>query len=83
MKDLLRPGAPLKIHWKENHGFYAENHVVVECSGVEDALAIVNEGVRNRRVGSHNLNSESSRSHRYSFIINNVLVLFYLIVFIV
>lgn len=39
--------------------------MVVECSGADDAIAVVNEGVKNRKVGSHNLNSESSRSHRY------------------
>jgi hypothetical protein len=63
--DLLRLGPPLKVHWKEQLGFFAENHVVVECSGADDAIAVVNEGVRNRKTGSHNLNSESSRSHRY------------------
>ena len=40
--------------------------MVVECSGADDAIAVVNEGVKNRKVGSHNLNSESSRSHRYA-----------------
>lgn len=63
VSDLLRAGPPLKVHWKEELGFFAENHVVIECSNAEDAIAVVNEGVRNRKVGSHNLNSESSRSH--------------------
>ncbi len=67
MRDLLRVGPNLKVHYKEDLGFYAENHVVVQCSTIDDVIAVVNEGVSNRKVASHNLNSESSRSHRFDF----------------
>lgn len=65
VRDLLNPktGA-LKVHWKEDTGFYASNTVVVECRTPDDALAVINEGVKNRKSSAHNLNSESSRSHR-------------------
>ena len=36
---------------------------VVECENVDDVMAVVSEGHRNRRVGSHEMNMDSSRSH--------------------
>ena len=37
--------------------------MVVECTGQEDILSVLHEGMRNRHQGSHELNSDSSRSH--------------------
>ena len=37
--------------------------MVVECSTVDDLLAVLHEGNKNRKLGSHDLNPESSRSH--------------------
>ena len=37
--------------------------MVVECSTVDDMLAVLHEGNKNRKLGSHDLNPESSRSH--------------------
>jgi hypothetical protein len=53
----------LQVRWETRRGFYVQNLRAVECDRLEDALAIVSEGTRNRRVGSHELNKDSSRSH--------------------
>ena len=37
--------------------------MVVECTNVTDLVAVLNEGMKNRRIGSHELNKDSSRSH--------------------
>jgi hypothetical protein len=35
----------------------------VECTSKEDMLAVMHEGIKNRKTGSHKLNADSSRSH--------------------
>lgn len=40
-----------------------EDLTVVECTSKEDLIAVMHEGIKNRKTGSHNLNSDSSRSH--------------------
>lgn len=40
-----------------------ENLFLVECESFEDMMAVINEGLGNRKVASHNLNRDSSRSH--------------------
>ena len=37
--------------------------MVVECANVDDLVAVLHEGMKNRRTGSHELNKDSSRSH--------------------
>jgi kinesin family member 12 len=37
--------------------------MVVECTGQEDIIAVLHEGMKNRHHGSHELNKDSSRSH--------------------
>lgn len=37
--------------------------MVVECRNVDDLIAVLHEGMKNRRKGSHQLNQDSSRSH--------------------
>ena len=44
-------------------GFHVPGLKTVECARLEDALAVVSTGTRNRHVGSHELNKDSSRSH--------------------
>jgi hypothetical protein len=63
--DLLsgESAAQLQERWEPRRGFYVQGLRRVECDRLEDALAIVSEGTRNRRVGSHELNKDSSRSH--------------------
>eukprot|EP01135_Chromosphaera_perkinsii_P012303 Nk52_evm40s2630 gene=Nk52_evmTU40s2630 len=64
VKDLLNPGATsLPIRWSSEKGFYVENLFVVECEVQDDMNAVLEEGLRNRAMGSHDLNEHSSRSH--------------------
>ncbi|XP_076232414.1 kinesin-like protein KIF12 isoform X1 [Calliopsis andreniformis] len=65
--DLLNPGTsrkPLMVRWsKKTRGFFVENLFTVECEELDDLLAVLEEGMRNRSVGAHNMNDHSSRSH--------------------
>ncbi|XP_053987978.1 kinesin-like protein KIF12 isoform X1 [Hylaeus volcanicus] len=65
--DLLNPGTsrkPLMVRWsKKTRGFFVENLFTVECEELDDLLAVLEEGLRNRSVGAHNMNEQSSRSH--------------------
>lgn len=64
VRDLLNPGGPLlPVRWHKDRGFYVENAFVVECEVLDDCRAVLEEGLRNRAVGSHALNERSSRSH--------------------
>ncbi len=40
-----------------------EDLLVVDCTKPADLLAVLHEGMRNRKTGSHDLNKDSSRSH--------------------
>lgn len=44
-------------------GFYVENLFLVDCEELDDLLAVLEEGMKNRSVGSHMMNEHSSRSH--------------------
>ncbi|CAG9863505.1 unnamed protein product [Phyllotreta striolata] len=65
--DLLNPGGarkPLAVRWsKKARGFFVENLFSVDCEEFDDLLAVLEEGMRNRSVGRHNMNDYSSRSH--------------------
>ncbi|XP_045113760.1 kinesin-like protein KIN-8A isoform X3 [Portunus trituberculatus] len=65
--DLLNIGTntkPLQVRWsKKKRGFFVENLFEIECSELDDLLAVLEEGLRNRAVASHNMNEYSSRSH--------------------
>ncbi|EZA49317.1 Kinesin-like protein KIF12 [Ooceraea biroi] len=65
--DLLNPGTsrkPLAVRWsKKTRGFFVENLFTVECEELDDLLAVLEEGMRHRSIGSHNMNDYSSRSH--------------------
>ena len=37
--------------------------MVVECTSIQDLIAVMHEGIKNRHQGSHELNKDSSRSH--------------------
>jgi hypothetical protein len=37
--------------------------MVVECTSIQDLVAVLHEGIKNRHSGSHELNKDSSRSH--------------------
>uniref|UniRef100_A0A336MJW8 Kinesin-like protein n=1 Tax=Culicoides sonorensis TaxID=179676 RepID=A0A336MJW8_CULSO len=65
--DLLNPGSarkPLAVRWsKKSRGFFVENLFTVDCEELDDLLAVLEEGMRNRSTGSHHMNEHSSRSH--------------------
>ncbi|VEN42027.1 unnamed protein product [Callosobruchus maculatus] len=65
--DLLNPGTcrkPLAVRWsKKARGFFVENLFTVDCEELDDLMAVLEEGIRNRSVGRHNMNDYSSRSH--------------------
>lgn len=62
--DLLNPDAgQLAIRESKAQGFFVENLVVVDCQGVADLMEVFKEGTRNRHVGAHTMNRDSSRSH--------------------
>lgn len=65
--DLLNPGTsrkPLAVRWsKKTRGFFVENLFTVECEELDDLLAVLEEGMKNRSIGTHNMNEYSSRSH--------------------
>jgi hypothetical protein len=65
VKDLLNVGGAnsLPVRWKSDRGFYVENLFIVECEVLDDCVAVLEEGLRNRKTGSHRLNEHSSRSH--------------------
>ncbi|GJQ70814.1 hypothetical protein Trydic_g741 [Trypoxylus dichotomus] len=65
--DLLNPGIrrkPLAVRWsKKCRGFFVENLFTVDCEELDDLIAVLEEGIRNRSMGRHNMNDYSSRSH--------------------
>ena len=66
VKDLLNPSRArdsLPVRWSSNRGFYVENIFMMECETLEDMMAVLEEGLRNRQVGAHSMNDYSSRSH--------------------
>jgi kinesin family protein 12 len=64
INDLLNPkNTNLQIRWNQKQGFFVEGLLVIDCKRPEDVVEIILEGHRNRKVGSHDLNKDSSRSH--------------------
>lgn len=60
--NLTGEQLPLGYH-AETKTVFMQGQVLVDCVSVEDVMAVVSEGHRNRTVGSHALNADSSRSH--------------------
>lgn len=49
MRDLLNPATgSLQVRWNVKNGFFVEDLMVVECTGQEDIVAVLHEGMRNR-----------------------------------
>jgi hypothetical protein len=40
-----------------------EDLISINCENVQDLFAVLEEGIKRRRIGSHELNKDSSRSH--------------------
>lgn len=64
LRDLLNPTSGiLQTRWNSKNGFFVEDLMVVECTSIQDLIAVMLEGIKNRHSGSHELNKDSSRSH--------------------
>ena len=64
INDLLNPESTnLRLRDHAKTGAFVESLLQVDCEDVGDAMMVFAEGTRNRKVGSHNLNKDSSRSH--------------------
>lgn len=64
LRDLLNPASGiLHARWNAKNGFFVEDLMVVECTSIQDLIAVMHEGIKNRHSGSHELNKDSSRSH--------------------
>eukprot|EP00741_Cyanophora_paradoxa_P013318 tig00020684_g12861.t1 len=67
--DLLQMnGETLPVRWDVYQGFFVDNLLNVPCRGQEDVLRVFHEGARNRKIGSHAMNTDSSRSHSMMFL---------------
>ena len=61
LRDLLNPPSGiLHCRWNPTSGFFVEDLMVVECTSPDDLIAVLNEGVKNRKTGAHELNQDSS-----------------------
>ncbi|KAL9648699.1 hypothetical protein ABK040_003637 [Willaertia magna] len=64
VNDLLNlRSTNLPVRWSNKDGFFVEHLFVVECEQLEDLLQVLHEGIANRKVSSHEMNKDSSRSH--------------------
>ncbi|KAF6263170.1 Kif12 type kinesin-like protein [Scenedesmus sp. NREL 46B-D3] len=53
----------LPVKWDARYGFYVQGLKVVPCSQQRTMMEVIRTGMKHRKVGSHRLNMESSRSH--------------------
>lgn len=64
LRDLLNPSSGvLHCRWNAANGFFVEDLLIVDCTTLNDMVAVLLEGMKNRKSGSHELNKDSSRSH--------------------
>lgn len=52
-----------QVRYDVKRGFFIQGLLEVEIRGLHDIMAVVDEGNGNRKVSSHLLNKDSSRSH--------------------
>ncbi|KAJ9449481.1 Kinesin-II 85 kDa subunit [Diplonema papillatum] len=61
-RDKMDKGG-LRIRWNKNNNFYVENLFIFECDSANQAHELFGCGVKNKAMGSHQMNLQSSRSH--------------------
>lgn len=62
--DLLaNNNKSMSVKWDSGKGFHVPGLKIVECATFEAVQDAIAKGLKNRRVGSHELNLESSRGH--------------------
>ena len=49
------------MYFKKN--FFVEKLSVFDCTSFEDMMILFNEGMKHKKLGSHAMNKDSSRSH--------------------
>jgi hypothetical protein len=54
---------PLGIREHASEGFYLEGLRIISCANCAEAIKVINSALRYRQLGSHDMNSRSSRSH--------------------
>eukprot|EP00760_Papus_ankaliazontas_P038727 PhM_4_TR9263/c1_g1_i2/m.104900 len=68
VNDLIIIDGPahtnLNVRWNtSSQSFFVEGLIVVKCDTLGDVMAVLQEGLQNRRRAAHALNEDSSRSH--------------------
>jgi hypothetical protein len=64
INDLLNTKAVnLQMRGTKDNSFFVEGATVIECKSAKEVVEVLVEGTKNRKVGSHELNKDSSRSH--------------------
>jgi hypothetical protein len=64
INDLVNPkNVNLQVRWDQKQGFFVEGLSVIVCKKPDEIVEVLLQGTRNRKVGSHELNKDSSRSH--------------------
>jgi len=64
LNDLLNPASTnLLLRYETKRGPFVQNLLQVDCESLEDAMLVLAEGTRNKKVASHQMNKDSSRSH--------------------
>jgi kinesin family protein 6/9 len=63
LKDLLDPQKKVIKIFSTSDGVVVQNLSKIICENLEDVMKLLIEGKKIRVVGSHNMNSKSSRSH--------------------
>lgn len=49
IRDLLNPASGiLHCRWNVKNGFFVEDLMIVECTNVDDMIAVLHEGMKNR-----------------------------------
>ena len=67
------PEQGLKLKWNSNDIYEVPNLITVEIASYDDIITLFHHGLKNKIVGSHRMNMNSSRSHTiFSVIVEQV-----------
>jgi hypothetical protein len=57
------PEQGLKLKWNQNDIYEVPNLITVEVANYDDIISLFHHGLKNKIIGSHRMNMNSSRSH--------------------
>jgi len=60
---MNNPEQGLKLKWNQYDVYEVPNLIQVEISCYDDIMTLFHHGIRNKIIGSHRMNMNSSRSH--------------------